>query len=488
MGTVWRAYDDRLSRPVAVKILDAARSAAAYPHFAREARILARLDHPHIASVYDVGAEGDVAYLVMELVEGAPVSAVLAERERLPWPEAAAVCAQVADALATAHARGVVHRDVTAANVMLTAGGVKLVDFGISTLEGSPETDPYGNLVGTPPYFAPERLDGAPVAPACDVYAVGVLLHRCLTGRLPWHAATPQELLAAQREREPDPLPPIEGLPAQLAEVGRSCLARDPAERPAAAEIAAALYPMAAQTPAPTHPPDRVPAGTSSADPTQVMPTLRSVHPRTPAHAEKRQRRGMPTFGVVAVAVVASLALVWSLAELASGSGPSSPAVAAPVQAGPECAVRYQQLRDDGEHFAAVITVRHLGDASLDDWQLAFRLPGEQRNDPTRASGWRQDGSVVTSAAATSRPLPPGGSASLRFAGVHTGDNPMPTAFELDAEPCAVTLLGPVAAGTPEARPATAGPAVKDRDRGKSGDHGPRGTQRGAKAEKNDEG
>src|SRR2546421_7027160 len=239
MATVWRAHDERLSRTVAVKILDGRLpdDQAGRLHMRAEARALARLSHQHIADVYDFGTPENAApYLVMELVEGPSLASVLIERQALPWRAALTVCAQVADALAAAHARGVVHRDVTAANVMLTPAGVKLIDFGICALEGQQQTDADGQLLGTLAYTAPERLHGRPVAAAADVYSVGSLLYRTLSGRLPWQAATPEELLLAGQQ--PEPLPPIDGLPAGVTNACIRCLDRDPDRRPTAAELA----------------------------------------------------------------------------------------------------------------------------------------------------------------------------------------------------------------------------------------------------------
>src|SRR5690349_1670379 len=126
---VWRGLDERLSRPVAVKILHGRGN----DWIRNEAQALALLAHPHIATVYDFGVSRQRPYLVMELVRGRPLAVVL-ERGPLPWSAAVRSCAQVASALAVAHARGVVHRDVTPGNIMLTAAGVKLIDFGISAL------------------------------------------------------------------------------------------------------------------------------------------------------------------------------------------------------------------------------------------------------------------------------------------------------------------------------------------------------------------
>ena len=143
----------------------------------------------------------------------------------------------MASALATAHARGVVHRDVTPANVMLTGTGAKVVDFGISALVGQRDAAPDGSLLGTPAYLAPERLAGGQVSPATDVYALGLLLYRLLTGRLPWPAE--------QHHRGPA-RPPVRrsraaarpGCPPEVTELCLRCLAKGPADRPAASEVA----------------------------------------------------------------------------------------------------------------------------------------------------------------------------------------------------------------------------------------------------------
>jgi serine/threonine-protein kinase len=134
-----------------------------------------------------------------------------------------------------------VHRDVTPANVMLTSTGAKVVDFGISALVGQRDSAPDGSLLGTPAYLAPERLSGGQVSPSTDVYALGLLLYRALTGRLPWPAENTTEALRAHLYADPEPLPSIAGLPAEAAELCLRCLEKHPSDRPGAAEIARSL-------------------------------------------------------------------------------------------------------------------------------------------------------------------------------------------------------------------------------------------------------
>lgn len=256
MSVVWRGFDEVLGRQVAVKVLPP--STSADPSFRRrlraEAQAAARLTHPHITNVYDYGeattVDGEpVPYVVMELVDGESLAAVLARVRLLPWPTAVRISAEVAAALAAAHARGIVHRDVTPANVMLTASGAKVVDFGISALIGENDTDDDGSLLGTPAYLAPERLEGGQVSPATDVYAVGLLIYRMLIGQLPWDVGTTTALLRAHQYTEPEPMPPVDGLPPQVdALIGR-CLEKRPADRPSSAEMAHVLAGVSAQAP-----------------------------------------------------------------------------------------------------------------------------------------------------------------------------------------------------------------------------------------------
>ncbi|MFY1615045.1 serine/threonine-protein kinase [Micromonospora sp. WMMD736] len=238
MSEVWRAHDRVLDRPVAVKLIAPGPDGHhdTVDRIRTEARSAARLVHPNVASVHDFGTSSTlpgrrVPYIVMELAEGETLAAHL-RAGPLDWRISVRVCAEVAAALSAAHASGIVHRDVKPANVILTPAGVKVLDFGIATPTGTADPMPDGMLLGTPAYLAPEQLDGAPATPAADMYALGVLLYYCLTGRLPYRAQTPAELLAARRSRPPEPLPEVDGLPSEVSELCRSCLADDPEERP----------------------------------------------------------------------------------------------------------------------------------------------------------------------------------------------------------------------------------------------------------------
>ncbi len=238
MASVWRAVDQVLGRPVAVKVL-APRLMADHDFLQRfrvEARAAARLTHPHITSVFDYGERdlpgGElVAFIVMELLDGESLAARL-QRGPLPWREAVAVCAQVAQALAAAHRRGVVHRDVKPGNVVLTQAGAKVLDFGIAAMAGEEALTSSGGVLGTAAYVAPELLAGELVTPAADVYGLGTVLLEALTGGAR-SADGAEEAVVALAE--------VHDLPPTILPLIRRCLARWPAERPSSAEVAKRL-------------------------------------------------------------------------------------------------------------------------------------------------------------------------------------------------------------------------------------------------------
>ena len=249
MSEVWRGHDRVLDRPVAVKIMTPAvegmlGEVAGVELVRAEARSAARLAHPNVANVHDFGTSPspgrDVPYIVMELVEGQTLSEHM-DAGRLDWRIGVRICAEVAAALAAAHAEHVVHRDIKPANIMLTPSGAKVLDFGIAAAAGTPDPDPDGPVMGTPAYVAPERFDGLPATPATDMFALGVLLYHCLSGRLPWRAGTNTELIHAQRYLHPEPLPAVEGLAPEVVDLCSRCLHQAPAERPTALVAALVL-------------------------------------------------------------------------------------------------------------------------------------------------------------------------------------------------------------------------------------------------------
>lgn len=246
MSVIWRAFDQSLQRMVAIKVLDGSldEDHPGRELIRREARATAQLIHPDAIEVYDYGetvtSRGRLAaYVVMRLLEGRPLAERIAEGP-LPWQEAVAITAGLAQVLAAAHDKGIVHRDVTPENVLLAADGPKLLDFGIAAFIGETDDQLVADF-GTPPYVAPERLKGTTADPAVDVYALGVLLFEMLTGTLPYPERTWEAIEAARRDGPPPAPEGVPDLPREVAELCRSCLSADPEARPCAAAVAAAL-------------------------------------------------------------------------------------------------------------------------------------------------------------------------------------------------------------------------------------------------------
>jgi serine/threonine protein kinase len=249
-AVVWRGYDQLLNRHVAIKVLSGptATGPQARDRIHDEARMAAALSHPHIAQIHDVGESVDdgqeTPYVVMELVDGPTVEQI----GPLTVPQVLRLGAEVASALAAAHAIGLVHRDIKPANIIITASGAKVVDFGIAAPArvGGP-AEPGSQLLGTPAYVAPERLTHDGVEPASDVYSLGVLLYRLLTCHLPWTAESTEQMLTDQVYVEPAPLPARAGLTPAVVDLCTACLAKNPADRPPAALLAHTLAAAAAQ-------------------------------------------------------------------------------------------------------------------------------------------------------------------------------------------------------------------------------------------------
>ena len=317
MGEVWRAADTVLGRQVAVKLLKAeyADHATFRSRFETEARHAASLHHPGVAAVYDFGeADADdgsgVArpYLVMELVDGQPLSALLEPGQPLDPDATRDLLAQAADALGAAHAAGIVHRDVKPANLLVTPDRtVKITDFGIARAAEGMSLTETGQVMGTPQYLSPEQAQGGTATPASDVYSLGVVAFECLAGRRPYVAETPvATALAHLREPVPD-LP--DDVPADLAAVVRRAMAKSPEDRYAdATELAAAL-----RNPAATAAPDRTRMLTGVA-PVPVPATGPTTTPTPAAAAETQRRKKVPwpwiLLGLVVVAAIVAVVLL----------------------------------------------------------------------------------------------------------------------------------------------------------------------------------
>ncbi|HYH08517.1 MAG TPA: protein kinase, partial [Thermoanaerobaculia bacterium] len=245
MGEVFKARDTRLGRSVAVKVLPSefATNAEMKLRFEREARTISQFAHPHICTLYDIGSEEGVEYLVMEYLEGETLEKRL-ERGPLPIDQVIRYGVEIADALGRAHKAAIIHRDLKPGNIMLTRGGAKLLDFGLAKEAGvgtpispsvSTEKKPLteeGTILGTFQYMAPEQLEGRDVDARTDIFAAGAVLYEMATGRPAFPARSKASLIAAILTTQPPSI--MESQPAAppaLDRIIRTCLQKEPDER-----------------------------------------------------------------------------------------------------------------------------------------------------------------------------------------------------------------------------------------------------------------
>jgi len=252
MATVWRARDEMLGREVAVKVLSPqyAVDPEFLARFEREARHAAAVSHPRLVTVFDCGVERGTPFIVMELVAGRTLRQVMDETGALPPGQAVTVAAAVCEGLEAAHAAGLVHRDITPANIVLNGGEVKILDFGIARADGTRAATATGAVLGTAAYLSPEQAAGQQAGPQSDLYSLGCVLFEMLAGRPPFTADSAVGL--AYRQVHDDPGPPSAwrpGLPPRLDHITALLLAKDPAARPPSAAAARADL-LAALTPA----------------------------------------------------------------------------------------------------------------------------------------------------------------------------------------------------------------------------------------------
>jgi Tol biopolymer transport system component len=249
MGEVYRARDTRLGRTVAIKVLPEGQFAGedARRRFQREARLLSGLSHPHICTIYDVGEEHGIHFIVMECLEGQTLAARL-KRGRLPAAQVLQYAIEIADALEKAHRAGIVHRDLKPGNIMITKPGIKLLDFGLARV-ARPESAPLvsaisslptednditgvGTIVGTLQYMAPEQLEGRTTDARTDIFAFGTVLYEMMTGRRAFQGTSHASLIAAILSSQPTPLLELSPVaPPALDRLIQKCLDKDPEER-----------------------------------------------------------------------------------------------------------------------------------------------------------------------------------------------------------------------------------------------------------------
>ncbi|MEU8803765.1 cellulose binding domain-containing protein [Spirillospora sp. NPDC048819] len=420
MATVWRAVDLVLDRAVAVKVPKAGWPEESTRRLRQEAKAAAGLTHPSITGVYDYGEHRpggsggsspqrryeQVPYVVMELLDGETLSARLS-RGRLPWREAAGICARVADALAAAHAAGIVHRDIKPANVFLTRVGVKVLDFGIAFTGPSA---PGGPLLGTPAYVAPELPSGTPPTSAADMFSLGVVLQECLDGDAP-------DVVTALCHRcldgEPDARPTASEAARVLADAAGVQLASFPAPQPAG-------------TPDGRRPPD------PPREPTRVLDDPVPPGPASP-------RRPLIIAGAAVGAVALAAVLLAALSPDSSRRASAPPTAGSPeTETGPAaCSVSYRVDGTWPQGFQATVRITNLGDGEIDGWRLGFELPDGQAITQLWNGSQVQDGSSVTVTAADwNRSIPPDGTAEFGFIGRQDGGGGRPSRFTLNGGEC----------------------------------------------------
>lgn len=337
MGEVWRAADQVLGRPVAIKLLTA-QDTTDIERFRMEAQTTARLNHPHVVGVYDFGSDHGRLHLVMELVDGWTLARERSQRGSLAAREAAAIAAQVAQGLSAAHRQGVIHRDIKPANIMLTTcRTVKITDFGIArfTDDSAGTATAGGKILGTADYLAPERALGRDAQPASDVYSLGCVLYELLTGHPPFRGAT--SLAVVQQHVDTAPPPPHRlnaGTPRPLSDYVLRLLAKEPAQRPTAQEAAEWLgaqewSPAPAEPAEPTEPTEPLdpaePPGPDGRVLTPAPPSATSPPPpRTgapAAHSRPRNRRRRASKALLGGAAVALFAAATALGAALNSGG-----------------------------------------------------------------------------------------------------------------------------------------------------------------------
>jgi eukaryotic-like serine/threonine-protein kinase len=334
MGQVWRAHDLALHRPVAVKVLRSEYTGdpTFVARFRAEAQHAASLSHPNIAAVFDYGevtaedgTEETLAYLVMELVEGEPLSSLVAREGALGTETTLSLLRQTAFGLGEAHRAGMVHRDVKPGNILVRPdGGVKITDFGIAWSARSVALTRTGQVIGTPQYLSPEQAEGRPATPASDVYALGLIGYECLTGEKAFEGDNAVTIALKQVRQDPEPLP--EELPPEVRTLIGRAVAKDPAVRFAdGAAFVAAIDDVQAGR--------RLPAAqatvsvAAAAVPASGAETVTTGPVTRPPVQRRRGRAAMvllPLLGLLAGAGIA-VALLLALADDSAGS----PAVAA---------------------------------------------------------------------------------------------------------------------------------------------------------------
>ncbi|MBW3084220.1 Serine/threonine-protein kinase PknD [Austwickia sp. TVS 96-490-7B] len=347
MGEVWRATDQVLGRTVAIKLLSPglAEQAGFAERFREEARHTALLGHPNIAAVYDYGQDDGASWLVMECVEGEPLSSIIREEGAQSPRRTAMIIGQCADALQAAHEAGVIHRDVKPANILVRPDGmVKLTDFGIARAKDAAPMTRTGEVMGTAQYISPEQAMGKTLSGSSDIYSLGCVAFELLTGERPFEEGSAVATAMAHVHKPPPPLPPT--VPAAMAAVVASCMAKDPEQRPASAKAVAAAMkggPAAAAAAVPASfdttkvLPERAvgtqqltaPTGYAQEPVRRAAPVSRTPRREPVAIEEQEERRGtspwlITGFGVLGVVALVAVLLMSGIFDSKEKSKPSA--------------------------------------------------------------------------------------------------------------------------------------------------------------------
>jgi hypothetical protein len=442
MGQVWRARDVLLGRPVAVKVLRSEYTGdpTFLARFRAEAQHSALLTHRNIATVFDYGevpageaSDEHLAYLVMELVEGEPLSTRLARERRLGVPATLDLLRQTASALAAAHAAGVVHRDVKPGNVLMGDDGVvKITDFGIAWSASDVPLTQTGQVVGTAHYLSPEQAAGGKASPASDVYALGMIGYECLAGRRAFDGDNAVQIALRQISDMPEPLP-ADVPDAVRSLIGRALL-KDPAERFAdGAAFRDAVADVLAGRELPPLPAPLLPV-----DPSTTPLALHGRGPRPAAMSRLRWRRAVVPLATLAAGAVIG---VGALQFFGPSDAPSPTASAGTVAGGSGAASRSIDL------VAADLIGRPYQDVEAELLGRGLRVVLVPAETGDAAEG------VVTAVDPVGA-LRPGDSVTVTYAVAPAGPTAAPSGTEVALVPAAATGDGSGPAGGPAAHPA----------------------------------
>jgi serine/threonine-protein kinase len=334
MARVHRGRDRQLRRPVAVKVLAPPfdRDRSFVERFRREARAAAGLSHPNVVAVFDSGSDDGTHFIVTELVEGETLADRLRREGPMPQAEAIAVAVDICRALAAAHDRGLIHRDIKPGNVMLLPDGrVKVVDFGIARAAGSDTLTGTGVVLGSTAYLSPEQAGGQPVDQRADLYALGCVLYEMLTGHVPFRADTPIATMYRHVNEDPPKPSTIVPVPPELEAIVLGCLEKDPGRRfGSAGELETALLAMSVARAGDTMRLETVDAAErrpiargSPTQPVVVAAPKQGTAVAAPTSHAHRTQRGHRPWLVAALVVALLFALAWVL--VAATSDPLRP-------------------------------------------------------------------------------------------------------------------------------------------------------------------